>query len=194
MRLTNSKNYSRTERAIGNGKINMQKPNLNQMWETFIKIPAEDNRIRLSLVYNNIRSKIYPMISHLKDNEIINWYCFLIHDRNSGVPTSENDKNPYFHIRFTLKKDVEPDKFLSCLPDYCVMTRKIRREHVESIAGINKSVLKNEEIEEVWRIIGAQSEWLLGMLNIHKEDIDIPPQQIAQFLHFYANMTQLQVR
>lgn len=172
----------------------MQKPDLGRMWETFIKIPAEDNRIRFSLLYNNIRSNIYPMISRLKDNDMINWYCFLIHNRNSGVPTSENDNNPYFHIRFALKKDADSDKFPNSLPNYCVMTRKIRRQRVESIAGINKSIIKNEEIEEVWRIIGEQSEWLLGMLNIHKEDVDIPPQQVAQFLHFYANMTQFQVR
>jgi hypothetical protein len=171
----------------------MQKPDLNQMWETFVKIPTENNGVRLNVLYNNIRSKIYPMISHLKSNDMINWYCFLIHDRNSGVPTSEDDRKPYFHIRFALKKDVDPNDFLSSLPNYCVMTRRIERR-LESIAGINKSIIKNEKIEEVWRIIGEQSEWLLEMLNIHKEDVDIPLQQIAQFLHYYANMTQLPVR
>ena len=171
----------------------MQKPDLNQMWETFIKIPTEDGRIRFSDVYNNIRSKICPMISQLKDNNVINWYCFLIHDRNSGVPTSEDDDNPYFHIRFALESSVDPNEFLSSLPNYCVMAHRIERR-LESISGIDKSIIKNEEIEEAWRIIGEQSEWLLEMLNIHKEDVYIPPQQIAQFLHFYANMTQLQVR
>lgn len=170
----------------------MEKPDLSKMWETFIKIPAEDNRMKISALYNTIRSKIYPMISGLKDNDMINWYCFLIHDRNSGVPTSKDDSNPYFHIRFTLKKNVDPDEFLDSLPNYCVMTRHIERR-LESITGINKSIIKNEEIEKAWRIIGEQSEWLLNLLNIHKENVDIPPQQIAQFLHFYANMTQLQV-
>jgi len=89
--------------------------------------------------------------------------------------------------------DVDPNEFLGSLPNYCVMTRHIERR-LESIAGINKSLIKNEEIEEAWRIIGEQSKWLLEMLSIHKEDVDMPPQQIAQFLYFYANMTQLQVR
>jgi len=171
----------------------MQEPDLNLMWETFIKIPTEDNGIKLNLLYNNIRSKIYPMISHLKDNNMINWYCFLIHDRNSGVPTSEDDRNPYFHIRFALKRDVAPNEFLSSLPNYCVMTRHIEHR-LESIAGIDRSIIKNEEIEEAWRIIGEQSEWLISMLNIHKENVEIPPLQIAQFLHYYFNMTQLLVR
>jgi hypothetical protein len=161
------------------------------MWETFIKIPAEGNTIHLHDVYNTIRTKIYPLIVSLIDDGILNWYCFLIHNRHSGVPTPENDDNPYFHIRLELGKNVNPADFL---PSYCVMTRKIRREQVESIDGVDKSLLKNEAIGEAWRIIGRQSEWLLDLFNIHKEDADIPPEQIGQFLHFYANMACVAVR
>ena len=170
----------------------MEKPNLDRMWETFIKIPIEDDRIRFTLLYDIIRSKISPMISCLKDSKAINWYCFLIHDKNSDVPTTEDDNHPYFHIRFALTKDVDPKEFCALLPDYCFMTRKIERR-LESVSGIDKSIIKNKEIEEAWRIIGEQSEWFLDLLNIHKENIDVPPQQIAQFLHFYVNMAQLQV-
>lgn len=170
----------------------MEKPDLNRMWETFIKMSWED--IRGGEHLNIIRFKIHQIISFLKDDGIINWYCFLIHDRKSGVPTSEDDTNPYFHIRFALEKDVDPNKFLITLPEYCVMTRKIDRKSVESISGIDKSLLKKEEIEEAWRIIGEQSEWLLNLLNIYKQDVNIPLQQIAQFLHFYSNVTQLAYR
>ena len=169
----------------------MKKPDLDQMWETFIKIPIEDNTISLNNIYDTIRSKIYPMISRLRDDGMLDWYCFLIHNRNSGVPTSEDDDNPYFHIRLELGKNANPKDFL---PSYCVMTRKIRRERVESITGVDKSLLKDEKIEEAWRIIGEQSEWVIEMLNIHKEDVEIPPHQIGQFLHFYFNMTCVSVR
>lgn len=169
----------------------MKKPDLDQLWETFIKIPTEDDTINLNNIYNTIRSKIYPMISRLRNSGILNWYCFLIHNRHSGVPTSEDDDNPYFHIRLELEKNINPNDFL---PSYCVMTRMIRRKQVESIAGIDKSLLKNEEIEEAWRIIGEQSEWLFELFNIYREDAEIPPEQIGQFLHFYANMTCVAVR
>jgi len=165
------------------------------MWETIRKNPTEDNLAKISnRVCTMIRFKLYPLISNLRQKKIINWYHFLIHNRRSGIPTTENDNNAYFHIRVALRKDVKSKDFRDSLPNYCVMTRKIERERVESISGINKSLLRNEEIEEAWRIIGEQSEWLINMLNIHKEDIEIPFQQIAQFLHFYANMTQLQVK
>ena len=167
----------------------MRKPDLDQMWETFIKIPIEDNTISLNNIYDTIRSKIYPMISRLRDDGMLDWYCFLIHNRNSGVPTSEDDDDPYCHIRIALKKDLRPKDFRESLPNYCVMTRKIEHEWVESISGIDKSLLKNDEIEEAWRIIGEQSEWVIEMLNIHKKDVEISPHQIGQFLHFYSNMT-----
>ncbi len=179
----------------------MEKPDLNRMWETFIKIPVEKNEYnknRLQFIsktiYNIIRFKMYPMISHFKDSGLINWYCFLIHSRNSGVPTSENDDNPYFHIRVELRKDINPDNFLNSLPNYCVMTRKIKHEKVESIEGIDKSIIKNEKIEEAWKIIGEISELIINILNIHKEDTEIPCQQIYQFLHFCSNITQLQIK
>lgn len=171
----------------------MLKPDLNRMWETFMMIPTEDGRLRLSLLYDHIRLKVYPMIARLQNKDMIDWYCLLIHNRKSGVPTSEDDDNAYFHIRFSLGRNVDPNEFLASLPNHCVLTRKINRERVESISGLDKSLLKNEDIEEAWRIIGEQSEWFLNMLNIHKGDADIPPKQIAQFLHFYANMSQLPV-
>jgi len=77
--------------------------------------------------------------------------------------------------------------------EYCVMTRKIEREEVESISGITKSLLKNDEIEEAWRMIGEQSEWLLHLLSIYKEDDEIPADQVWQFLRYLANMTQMSV-
>jgi len=184
-------------------RIKVEKPDLEQMWETFIKIPdlfqmwlafeknpTEDKIAKINnCVCNMIRFKIYPLISLLRNNGVIDWYCFLIHDRNYGVPTSEDDNNLYFHIRFEVKKDVNLNQFLISLPNYCVMTRRISPRMVESINGIDKALLKNEEIEEAWRIIGEQSEWLLNMLNTHKEDVDIPFKQVAQFLHYYFNMT-----
>jgi hypothetical protein len=170
----------------------IQKPDLNRMWETFIKIGTSDAASFERLVHV-IRFMIRPMISDLMQKRVINWYCFLIHDRHSGVPTSEDDNNAYFHIRFALEADVEPERVLDSLPDHCVMTRRVE-PRLETISGIDKSLLKNEEIEEAWRIIGEQSQWLLNMLSIHKEEVEVQPQQIAQFLHFYANMTQLRIR
>ena len=182
----------------------MQKPDLNQMWETFIKIPdltqmlkafqknpTRDNMVRINnCMFNTIRVKIYPMISQLKSNGIIDWYHFLIHKSRR-----KDDPNLYFHIRFEPKKDIKDKEHVNdFLPEYCERDKTRQCKGVESIAGIDKSLLKNEEIEEAWRIIGEQSEWLLNMLSIYKEDVEMPAlkEQIKQFFHYYFNMTNLQ--
>ena len=62
---------------------------------------------------------------------------------------------------------------------------------MSSISGIDKFLLKNEDVGEAWRIIGEQSEWFLNLVNIFKEGADIPPEEIIQFLHYFFNMAQL---
>lgn len=130
-----------------------------------------------------------PLISVLRQNGAIEWYSFLRHDRDSGVPTTADDGCAYFHVRIAFAEDVDPESVLVSLPDYCTMTRKIRIEQIHRIADIDRTLLKNEDIGEAWRIIGEQSECVLNMLTIHKPDVDIPAIQMAQFLHFFANMT-----
>ena len=165
----------------------MEKPNLDKMWETFIRI-GEMPFIDLTQVIRMIRNQIHPMLSRLVEDGTVNWYSFLIHSRGSGVPTTEDDNILYFHIRVSARNQTKPS-----FPDYCVLTRRINREWVNSISGIDTSLLKNEEIEEAWRIIGEQSEWLLRMLNIYKENTEIPLNQVRQFYHFFANMAQIRI-
>ena len=59
----------------------MKKPNLNNVWESYLKIPIEKD------VINLIRENISPLVSRLKEDEIIGWYCFLVH------PSRDKDDN-----------------------------------------------------------------------------------------------------
>jgi len=160
----------------------MEKPTLNRMWHTYIKLglPSE---ITLKLIQDVIRFKIYPLISDLQENEFINWYHFLIHPN----PKDSKDSNLYFHIRFSVKKEINNIADLN-LPHYCEENLTEKINPIYEIKGINSNILKKEEIEEAWKIIGEQSEWVINMINIHKEDIEIPTIQIIQFMHFFMNM------
>jgi hypothetical protein len=169
----------------------MNRPDLNRMWETFIRIPRAD--VASGIHVETIRKRLAPMIDSLLNNRMIDWYCFLIHDKTSGVPTNPNDEDAYFHVRLGLQTGSTPDMLLTSLPDYCTMTRPIEATWVENILGIDKTLLKNEDIGEAWKVIGEQSEWLLKMLNSHKEETNIFPTQMAQFLHYFSNMTQLRM-
>jgi hypothetical protein len=162
----------------------MKKPNLDRMWETWIKIGIPQGYQELfNRAVSIIRSQVSETVSVLETREMIDWYQFLIHGK-------ENDGNLYFHIRFSLRNGTDSKDFLDSLPSYCLDPKHIERRDVESISGILKTLLKNDEIEEAWRIIGEQSEWIIHMVSIHK-DGGIPIQQFIQFMHFYTNMIGL---
>ncbi|MFW9853840.1 MAG: hypothetical protein ACFFFG_02200 [Candidatus Thorarchaeota archaeon] len=62
------------------------------------------------------------------------------------------------------------------------------------IRGINKELLKNDDITLAWKIIGEASEWVLSILNVYEDDHNIPRHQIAQVLHFFPNLLQMPIQ
>ena len=117
----------------------MEKPDVNQMWETFVKIGMPP--FSLHQIVSDIRTKIDPLVSSSNGN-IMEWYSFLIHDKTSGVPTTDDDKNAYFHVRFTVKKGIDvkdENDIRKHLPQYCEKSMTRRCSDVASI-----EVLKNQ--------------------------------------------------
>jgi hypothetical protein len=167
----------------------MEKPKLERMWETYVKLGMPQT-VTNQLLFSTIRSKLYPMLHTLKIEHTIKWYCFLLHPSRT-----KGDQNFYFHIRLEPKDEINnTEQVLNILPDYCekemtVLCKDV--ENITSISGIDKSLLKNEEIEEAWRILGEQSEWLMNMVNIYKEEVIVPVSNITQFMHFFLNMLGL---
>jgi hypothetical protein len=152
------------------------------MREVWIEIGVPQNRQELfSKAVGIIRSQVSEVVKTLMMKKMANWYQFLIHERDNKLG---------FHIRFSLTEGVDSEDFKKALPSYCLDSRPIERKAVESIEGIIKPLLKNEEIEEAWRIIGEQSEWVINMLASFK-DGGFPVQQYAQFMHYYLNMMGL---
>jgi muconolactone delta-isomerase len=175
----------------------MQRPTLNRRYETFIKInPQPDPQHQI--IFQTIKTKVYPTIEQLKKDGKVDWYSFLIHGKSSGVPTTNDDNNAYFHIRFSISKEADEEQVLKSIPDFCVMTGKVNPSSVESISigntiKFNPSLLKQGEIEEIWRIIGEQSEFLLNVFERYKDDVVIPVEEIWSFLHYFHNMVGLSV-
>lgn len=64
---------------------------------------------------------------------------------------------------------------------------------VESISTtrttiFNPSLLTKDGIEEVWRIIDEQSEFISKVFDSYKENVIIPSQEIWSYLHFFHNI------
>lgn len=169
----------------------MQPPTLDQMYETFIKIDTTTNQ-KQQPIFEIIKTKLLPAIKQLKTEWNVDWYSFLIHTGSSGVPTTVDDNTPYFHIRFSIPIDIDKDRLLKSLPDYCLMTRKIDPPltsiSVSSTLKYNPSLHKKEGIDAVWRIIGEQSELILKIFDSYKDNVVIPPEEIWSMLHYFHNM------
>ena len=153
----------------------MKNPELKRIWQTWVRIAPKKNLTMDDLaifILDTIRNKIAIFPELLREGKI-EWYCFLIHDY------PKDPDNVYFHVRFT---KIEGKKVT--LPEYWA---KPEKEKVgENISGINKSLLKNEDIREAWRIIGEQSELIIRLVQIHKDTV--PIEQFIQFMHFNMNM------
>jgi hypothetical protein len=163
----------------------MKMPIFKNIWEAYIQIKNIEER------YDIIRFKIVPFINDLKSKNMINWYCFLIHRSRN-----KNDTNLYFHLRieFLIEKQTK-DTINSILPiffkkEYTANFLNVEKSNGE-ISGLNNKLIKDNDYTKAWWILGLQSELILNILNIHKDNIKIQDEQITQFLHFISNMTWL---
>lgn len=134
-----------------------------------------------------VRDRVLPLVRKLESHHVLTWYSFLIHDRSSGVPTADDDRGLYIHLRLCV-----PDlnvNLAAVLPPEWVMTR--RTPPSEVIAGIEPAVL---DAAQAWRLIGQQSVWLLALLeSMPSADGFELVKHVRQFLHLFANMAQMRV-
>lgn len=163
----------------------MNLPDLDRMWETFILIPGDYEEGKKIIGWQEyvhfLSEKIVPIVQELERYSLIDWYCFLVHDRSSGVPLQE--KGLYIHLRFVLVDPSDADNLPDLLPEYCLGTRKMTKPC--TLDSVEVDALKS--YEEGWRILGESSEWVLRMIEGHRMELVIPPVNIMQFRHYMDN-------
>jgi hypothetical protein len=170
-------------------------PNVENIIETFIPIQVSKDATSLQVWQNYldmVRSVVAPLVRDLTQKGVINWYCFLVHDRESGVPTSKDDDRPYVHLRMALKKTSHKVEFMKQLPSFCHFSRKMSMPNPPSLDNVDIQSLANGQVEQGWKILGESSEWVLKMLDAHDPKKQVPPQNVDQFLHYLGN--QLLIR
>jgi hypothetical protein len=165
-------------------------PNVENIIETFIPIEAsrDGNSIEVWQNYlNMLRSVVAPLIKDLTQKGAINWYCFLVHGRESGVPTSEEDNGLYVHLRMALTASSNEAEFIKQLPSFCHFSRKMSMPNPPSLDKVDIQSLAKGQVEQGWEVLGESSEWVLKMLDAHDPNKPIPRQNVAQFLHYIGN-------
>ena len=170
-------------------------PNVENIIETFIPIQVSKDATSLQVwqnYLNMLRSVVAPLVRDLTQKEVINWYCFLVHDSKSGVPTSKEDDRPYVHLRMALRTPSNETEVIKQLPSFCYFSRKMSMPDPPSLDNVDIQSLANGQVEQGWKLLGESSEWVLKMLDAHDPKKQVPPQNVAQFLHYLGN--QLLVR
>lgn len=165
-------------------------PNVESMIETFILIQVSEDATPLQVWQNYLdmlRSVVAPLVRDLTQKGAINWFCFLVHDRKSGVPTSKDDDRLYVHLRMALTKASNETEFINQLPSFCHFSRKISMPNPPSLDNVDIQCLAKGQVEQGWKILGESSEWVLKMLDAHDPNKQVPPQNVAQFLHYLGN-------
>jgi hypothetical protein len=171
-------------------------PNLESIIETFIPIKVSKDATSIQVWQNYLdmlRSDVAPLVRTLTQKGLINWYCFLVHARKTGVPTSEDDDRPYVHLRMSLTKGSNEAEFIKELPAFCCFSRKMIMSNPPSLDNVDIQSLANGEVEQGWKILGESSEWVLKMLDAHDPKKQVPPQNVNQFLHYLGNQLQAKV-
>ena len=168
----------------------MRKPDLDRIVETFVPIAINPDATAIQVwqdYLDLLRTQVSPLVRQLADSGTVEWYSFLVHGRQSGVPTDESDQGYYVHLRLELADGVQEHDLASQLPPFCKMTRKMPVPQRDRLNNNDVQAFKEQNVEWGWHVLGEGSEWILRMLESHDPNVRIPPQNVAQLLHYVGN-------
>ncbi len=126
-------------------------------------------------VLRAVRTGVLPLVRTLQADRGLQSFHFLVHDRTSGVPTTPEDTTSYIDLSLWFSRAVDAREWLP--RPWCFVAPRGRER-----AGSARALLD------------AQSAWYLSLVEHHRRlgDLDLL-RQIRQSLHYFANMTQMQV-
>ena len=165
-------------------------PDTERIVETFIPIQVAKDATAVQVwqdYLDMLRSVVAPLVRDLTQKGAINWYCFLVHNWESGVPTSRDDDRLYVHLRMALTKAANEEEFINQLPSFCHFSRKMTMPNPPRLDNVDIQSLAKGQVEQGWKVLGESSEWVLKMLDAHDPNKRVPPQNVAQFLHYIGN-------
>jgi len=160
----------------------MAKVNFDSFYETFVEFKPGESNVEL------LRREVIPLVKELESEGIIDYFNFLIHDRAKHFDGNPGDVGYHVVVGLTPGKTKEDlDKRLR--PRF-IESIKRGVEHYSGCSNIERNILKDEEMENAWYVLGLLSKWVLGIFDSYKDEIEIPSGQITQHLHFLFNILQ----
>ena len=162
----------------------MNIPDLTRIVDTYIPINGKGD---LNHYLDQLRREVLPSIRKLQRDEVLGWYSFLIHGPDMLDGRGPLDGRIYIHLRLEPKNGMDIKEFKGKLPTHFLNPKQVT---LANISGLNPSVLRDNDWAYAWKLHGEASEWVLFLLESHKDQA-IPLPQIIQFLHFITNPLML---
>lgn len=170
-------------------------PNTARVIETFVPVPMDPRATSLDVwqtYLTLLRREVSPLVRRLQETGLVSWYSFVAHaPGESDTPTGPDDTGLDVHLRLEMATNVDKGQLVAELPAFCKKTRSMPGPHPHAISGISHP-MRDGDISHAWGLLGQSSEWVLNVLDAHPAGQPIPPEHIAQLLHFVGN--QLLVR
>ena len=170
----------------------MNRPHPYRMWEVFFRIGESASfnvanatftekqlgdvaREAALCALARVKGDVLPLVRKMQAAGFIDWYSFLIHDREGGVPTTDN--GAYVHLRVSLTEAgavLDPIRWTDAAWEM-----------------ISCMEVKSSEVEDWW-LIGEQSALVLAVIERHVHlDGQLLLEQLGQAIHHLSNMTQI---
>lgn len=184
----------------------MPKAPASRQWTTCLKIPSDSTSDTAPAldpgwcqakginpcaprVARLLKDKVVTLIRALRSIRGFEAFHFLVHDRESGVPTTPDDHAAYIHLRlFFMKPTSLPVERLEA--EGFVFTQPIEVEQ-KTMAGVDLGRISGG-LDTATQLLNAQSAWVLDFIAAHEwtDDAEIV-RQTRQYLHYFANMLQV---
>ena len=136
-----------------------------------------------------LRRRVFPYIHEMLGRRG-EWklfaFSFLVHDRASGVPASKGDDQSYIDFTLLFLGDVGQN----AIPRTFCFVRPA--EVLDNVAGVNLKRMRGGAVQ-FQKILSAQSAWyrmLLESYDAWMSDVELL-KQVGQYLHYFANISQL---
>lgn len=177
----------------------MKRPDLDRLWEAYLRINAPPSVTRewasspalAKTVMQLVRREVLPLVRTLEREGVVDWFSFLVH----GAPAGASDpRSLYIHLRVSLAQVyVDAAEMLQARAAShgweCI--RPILPPDCREIAGLDRSWFIDGDIARAWYVIGLQADWLLTLIEQHQHSVTDMQllNHVVQFKHYFSNMT-----
>jgi len=155
-------------------------PDLNRIVDTYV--PVSNNNFPNYL--NQLKSDLLPHIRRLQSDGHLPWFSFLLHGAGHLDGREPNNGRLFIHIRLEPNTDLELQAFINSLPPHFL--NPIQKSYSQ-ISGLDGA--KFNSWAHAWKIHGEASEWVLCLLEGHRNEPSL--EHVIQFMHFITNPLML---